>query len=96
MMCAADMRRHGLHDGDEVGLQTAYGDGVTREAHGLRVVAYDIPEGCVAGYYPELNRLIPLAHHAEESKVPAGKTVPVRILTASRAAGEERSFAPPG
>ena len=85
-----------LHDGGEVGLETVWGDGIRREKRGLRVVASDIPEGCVAGYYPELNRLIPLEHHAEESKVPAGKAVPVRILTASRAAGEERSFASPG
>ncbi|HEY4031160.1 MAG TPA: FdhF/YdeP family oxidoreductase [Caulobacteraceae bacterium] len=94
MMCAADMRRHGLADGDEVGLECAQDDGVRREKHGLRVVAYDIPEGCVAGYYPELNRLIPLGHHAEESKVPAGKAVPVRILAKARAQREERSFAP--
>jgi molybdopterin-dependent oxidoreductase alpha subunit len=95
MMCAADMQRHGLADGDEVGLETVYGDGITRRKHGLRVVAYDIPEGCVAGYYPELNRLIPLEHHAEESKVPAGKAVPVRILAGPRVPREERSFAPP-
>jgi molybdopterin-dependent oxidoreductase alpha subunit len=93
LMCDADIRRFGLHDGDEVGLETAWGDGIRREKRGLRVVAYDIPEGCVAGYYPELNRLIPLGHHAEESKVPAGKAVPVRILTPSRAPREERSFA---
>jgi anaerobic selenocysteine-containing dehydrogenase len=95
MMCEADMRRFGLHDGDEVGLKTAYGDGIRREARGLRVVAYDIPEGCVAGYYPELNRLIPLEQHAEESKVPAGKAVPVRLLSEARAPHEERSFAAP-
>jgi molybdopterin-dependent oxidoreductase alpha subunit len=95
MMCEADMRRYGLHDGDEVGLESAFEDGVRREKRGLRVVAYDIPEGCVAGYYPELNRLIPLEHHAEESKVPAAKAVPVRILAEARAPREDRSFAPP-
>jgi hypothetical protein len=52
---------------------------VHREVRGLRVVAYDIPEGCCAGYYPECNPLIPLWHHAKGSKVPAAKAVPVRV-----------------
>jgi len=42
-------------------------------------VAYDIPEGCIAGYYPECNPLIPLWHHAEKAKVPAAKSIPVRV-----------------
>jgi hypothetical protein len=33
----------------------------------------------VAGYLPECNPLIPLSHHAKESKVPAAKSIPVRI-----------------
>ena len=28
---------------------------------------YDIPQGCVGGYYPECNPLVPLWHHAEGS-----------------------------
>ena len=43
------------------------------------VVPYDIPRGCIGGYYPECNVLIPLWHHAEGSHVPAAKSVPVRI-----------------
>jgi hypothetical protein len=42
---------------------------------GLRVTPYDIPAGCVAGYYPECNPLMPLSHHAEKSKVPAAKAI---------------------
>jgi len=33
----------------------------------------------VAGYFPELNPLVPLWHQAEGSRVPAYKSVPVRI-----------------
>jgi molybdopterin-dependent oxidoreductase alpha subunit len=80
LMCEADMARFGLEDGQEIGLQSAMGDGVAREKRGLRVTRYTIPQGCVAGYYPELNVLIPLQHHAEQSKVPAAKAVPVRLL----------------
>jgi hypothetical protein len=47
--------------------------------HGLRVTPFDIPPGCAAGYYPECNPLIPLSHHAEKSKVPAAKAIPVRL-----------------
>ncbi len=47
---------------------------------GFRSVAYDIPRKSIAGYYPECNNLIPLWHFAEGSKVPAAKSVPVRIF----------------
>jgi molybdopterin-dependent oxidoreductase alpha subunit len=93
MMNTADIRRYGLADGGEVSLECAADDGVRREKRRLRVVSYDIPEGCVAGYYPELNVLIPLEHHARESKVPAAKAIPVRILDEARPLTEGRSFA---
>ena len=54
---------------------------MTREVTGFRVHTYDIPNGCIGGYYPECNPLIPLWHHAERSKVPAAKSVPVVIKT---------------
>ena len=78
-----DIASHGLKDGDFVALESAAGDGVARVLEGLRVVAYDIPRGCIGGYYPECNVLIPLWHYAEESKVPAAKSVPVRIRRTS-------------
>lgn len=85
-MAAADMERHGLVQGDVVALHTPTDDGVLRRVDGLSVVPYDLPAGCVAGYYPELNPLIPLWHHAKESKVPAAKSIDVLIerSTASR------------
>jgi molybdopterin-dependent oxidoreductase alpha subunit len=45
----------------------------------LTAVAYEIPRGCVAGYYPEANVLIPLAHHDPKSGTPSYKSVPVRV-----------------
>jgi molybdopterin-dependent oxidoreductase alpha subunit len=79
MMSKADQAREGLKDGDIVALETDAEDGVERVVEGLRVTDYDLPEGTIAGYYPELNVLVPLEHHALESHVPAGKSVPVRI-----------------
>jgi anaerobic selenocysteine-containing dehydrogenase len=78
-MAGADMARLGLADGDIVTASTAVDDGVERRVEGLRVVEYGVPEGCVAGYYPECNPLIPLWHYAKESKVPAAKSIAIRI-----------------
>ncbi len=73
-----DIGRLGFRDGDIVVASTVADDGV-REVYGLRLTSYDIPIGCVAGYYPECNPLIPLWHHAKESQVPAAKSIPIRI-----------------
>ncbi|MBI1180271.1 MAG: FdhF/YdeP family oxidoreductase [Alphaproteobacteria bacterium] len=75
----ADMAELGLREGEMATLVTDSDDGIDRRLAGLQVVPYDIPRGCVAGYYPECNVLIPVSHYAEEAKVPAAKSVPVRI-----------------
>jgi molybdopterin-dependent oxidoreductase alpha subunit len=75
-----DVERLGLAEGQDVTISTASKDGVSRKMNGLQVVTYNIPEGCIATYYPEANVLIPLWHHAERSKVPAAKSVPVRVF----------------
>ena len=80
LMHRNDIARLGLRESQTVVVTTATDDGVRRELKGLQVVTYDIPEGCVGTYYPEANVLIPLWHHAERSKVPAAKSVPVRVF----------------
>ncbi len=79
MLNQADMDRLGLRTGQVVALETVADDGVARVVEGLQVVPYDLPSGCIAGYYPELNPLLPLWHHARESHVPAAKSIPVRL-----------------
>ncbi|HEX4159503.1 MAG TPA: FdhF/YdeP family oxidoreductase [Rhizomicrobium sp.] len=74
-----DMAELDLRQGDLVTLSTEASDGVERSLRGLQVVPYDIPRRSFAGYYPECNGLIPLWHFAEGSKVPAAKSIPVRI-----------------
>ena len=83
MMNRADIAAHGFADGETVDLVGDHGDNGDIRVGGLRVVAYDIPRGCVGAYYPECNPLIPVAHHAKESHVPAAKTVPVRLEKAA-------------
>jgi molybdopterin-dependent oxidoreductase alpha subunit len=78
-MNAADIARDGLKEGQIVALESDAEDGITRVREGLIVMPYSIPEGCLGAYYPECNVLMSVEHHAEESHVPAAKSVPVRI-----------------
>jgi anaerobic selenocysteine-containing dehydrogenase len=78
----ADLHRLGLEAGQMVDAHGVANDGIARNVDGLRLVAYDVPAGCVGGYYPECNPLMPLAHHALESKVPAAKSIAIRLAPA--------------
>ena len=79
-----DMSKAGLKEGDIVSLVSDAGDEVHREVPGLMVTSFNLPNGCVGGYYPEMNALIPLWYHDQASKTPASKGVPVRIQAAVR------------
>jgi len=80
MMNPDDIAKAGLSDGDTVRLVTDYdGDDVERKLGGLKLVAYKLPRGTIAGYYPECNVLVPITHHDQISKTPASKSIPVRI-----------------
>ena len=75
----ADMARAGLQAGDTVSLLSDAGDNVHREVPGLKVTPFDLPDGCLGGYYPEMNPLIALWYHDAVAKTPASKGVPVRF-----------------
>ena len=79
----ADMLRANLKAGDVVSLVGDAGDGVHRAVAGLKVTPFNLPDGCVGGYYPEMNPLVPLWYHDKASKTPASKGVPVRIQAAA-------------
>ena len=79
LMNPRDMLREGLHEGALVTLVGDAGDGGSREVRGLRLTPFALPSGCVGGYYPEMNTLIPIWYHDKDSKTPASKGVPVRI-----------------
>ena len=42
-------------------------------------MAYDIPRGCCAGYFPELNVLVSLRSVAIKSNTPVSKLIPVTL-----------------
>lgn len=72
-----DIQKEGLKKADQVMLYNNYG--VERKVSGFIVVPYDIPEGCVATYFPEANPLVPLDLSARKSHTPASKSVGVNI-----------------
>jgi len=77
-----DIDRLDLAEGETVSLRTQVGDDLQRQVDGFIIHPYNIPEGCLGGYYPECNPLIPIWHHAKGSKVPAAKGIPVSIVKA--------------
>ena len=90
-MNSDDIVRLGLAAGDWVDVTTAVEPTVERRVGPLQILAYDIPQGCCAAYYPECNPLVPLWHHAERSKVPAAKSIPVTLaLSSATAPGDAR------
>ncbi len=83
---ARDLADRGLDHGDLVELEAVPlpGDApAAPAAMTLTAIAYDVPRGCVAAYYPEANVLIPLAHFDPASGTPSYKSVPIRIRRAS-------------
>jgi len=74
-----DRLARGLGKEALVSLETISDDGVTRRIDGLTVLDYPMPRGALAGYYPELNPLLPLDHYDRISGTPAAKSIPVRM-----------------
>ena len=83
LMHADDLAERGIRPGDEVDIQSHYTDGVERIAPRFRAVAYDVPRGCCAAYFPEANVLVPLGKTARGSNQPSSKLVPVTIALAT-------------
>jgi formate dehydrogenase major subunit len=74
-----DRLARGLGKEALVSLETISDDGVTRRIEGLTVLDYPMPRGALAGYYPELNPLLPLDYYDRISGTPAAKSIPVRM-----------------
>ncbi len=74
-----DRLARGLQKEAQVSLETISRDGVNRRIDGLTVLDYPMPRGALAGYYPELNPLLPLDYYDRISGTPAAKSIPVRV-----------------
>lgn len=77
-MNAEDLSARGLKPGDLIDVETAGGSEAT-VLRSFTALAYDIPKGSAAAYYPEANCLIPLGDHDDRSGTPSYKSVPVRV-----------------
>ena len=77
-MNAKDIARHNLQAGDIVDLYNHH-DGIERVARQFIIVVYNIPEKCIATYYPETNVLVPIKSVSDTSNQPVSKSVVVNI-----------------
>ncbi|MBX3593267.1 FdhF/YdeP family oxidoreductase [Sphingomonas sp.] len=75
-----DRQARGFADKGRIALETISADGIARRVGGLTVIDYPMSRGAIAGYYPELNPLLPLDYYDEVSGTPAAKSIPVRAV----------------
>ncbi len=52
-------------------------------SRGVDDLDYPIPRGAIAGYYPELNPLLPLEVLRQDQRHPRRKSIPVRVVASS-------------
>ena len=78
----ADIRRLGFEPGQKVDLVGLWDDGVERRVSGFSLLAFDIPAGQAAAYYPETNPLVPLESYGDGSYTPTSKFVAIRLEAA--------------
>ncbi len=81
-MHADDIAALGLQDGDRVDITTEADDGIVRQVQDFKLVAYAIPRGNLAAYYPETNPLVPLSRIGDGTGTPTSKSIPVRVTKA--------------
>ncbi len=82
LMHAQDAAERGLAPGDRVDL-TSHFRGETRSLRAFRVVAYDLPRGCAAAYFPEANPLVPAESFAEGSRTPSFKSIEISVAASA-------------
>lgn len=85
LLSADDLAERGLDEGELVDL-TSHFDGETRTVRGFRTLAYDVPRGCAATYFPEANPLVPIGAFADRSLTPAYKSVPISVQRSATSA----------
>jgi molybdopterin-dependent oxidoreductase alpha subunit len=78
LMNKNDMQKAGLQQKDIVDIYNYY-DGVERVAKQFIVIAFNIPEQCVATYFPETNVLVPINSTAKKSNTPTSKSVVIEL-----------------
>lgn len=76
-----DLADRMLKSGDRVDITSWFGEAgrERRTAKSFMAVEYDIPRKCAAGYFPEMNVLVPIKSVATWSNQPASKSMVVTV-----------------
>ncbi|KRW61453.1 FdhF/YdeP family oxidoreductase [Pseudomonas sp. TTU2014-080ASC] len=82
----ADILRLGYKPGQKVDVEAIWNDGIERKVTGFTLLAFDIPGGQAAAYYPEANPLVPLESYGTGSFTPTSKFVAIRLSHAAATA----------
>ena len=82
----ADITRLGYKPGQKVDITSLWDDGIERKVVGFTLLAFDIPAGQAAAYYPEANPLVPLESVGLGSHTPTSKFVAIRLHAAQETA----------
>ena len=80
----ADIIRLGFNPGDKADIVSLWGDGRERRVKGFTLLAFDIPAGQAAAYYPETNPLVPIDSIGAGSFTPTSKSIPVLVTASNR------------
>jgi molybdopterin-dependent oxidoreductase alpha subunit len=83
LMNQKDMNDRGFKEKEVVDIFNYY-DNIERAAHKFIVIAYPIPAGCCATYFPETNVLVPINSTAKTSNTPTSKQVVVKVKESKR------------
>jgi molybdopterin-dependent oxidoreductase alpha subunit len=75
---SSDIVSLGFEEFEKVDVVSNY-DGVERKIENFTLVPYDIPQKCVAAYFPETNVLVPLKQVADYSQTPTSKSIIVTL-----------------
>jgi molybdopterin-dependent oxidoreductase alpha subunit len=78
----ADIIRLGFKPGQKADIVSIWDDGRERRVKGFTLLAFDIPAGQAAAYYPEVNPLVPLESTGDGSQTPTSKFIAIRLEAA--------------
>ena len=88
LMNATDMVERGWKTRRIVDIVSHF-NGEERRSDGWQVIAYDIPRGNIATYFPEANVLVPLHSTADKSNTPTSKWIICSLLDPGQRLFEE-------
>jgi anaerobic selenocysteine-containing dehydrogenase len=74
-----DIQSLGLVSGDLIDIESLWPDDNVRKVNNFKLVAYDIPEGNTAAYFPEANPLVPIDSVGDNSDTPTSKSVAIVV-----------------